>query len=165
MQHTFSIQSSRALPDLSSFPTRRSSDLRRTSTRAPRTCGACDARAGGRASGPRRCGGRRRRRPAARRGPPLPPLLRSRRPRRSEEHTSELQSPMYLVCRLLLEKKNTRPPGALADRAQPPDRPAADVAQLHEARPPPALALRLLLLAPPPQPRGLVPRRPRPPRL
>src|SRR6476469_10593062 len=25
--------------------------------------------------------------------------------RRSEEHTSELQSPMYLVCRLLLEKK------------------------------------------------------------
>src|SRR5436189_598497 len=28
---------------------------------------------------------------------------------RSEEHTSELQSPMYLVCRLLLEKKkNTR---------------------------------------------------------
>src|SRR5437879_7158811 len=29
----------------------------------------------------------------------LPRLLRS------EEHTSELQSPMYLVCRLLLEKK------------------------------------------------------------
>src|SRR5437764_11728491 len=28
------------------------------------------------------------------------------RHRRSEEHTSELQSPMYLVCRLLLEKKN-----------------------------------------------------------
>src|SRR5437879_8679573 len=26
-------------------------------------------------------------------------------PLRSEEHTSELQSPMYLVCRLLLEKK------------------------------------------------------------
>src|SRR5437762_8172400 len=26
-------------------------------------------------------------------------------PARSEEHTSELQSPMYLVCRLLLEKK------------------------------------------------------------
>src|SRR5437762_8907027 len=25
--------------------------------------------------------------------------------RRSEEHTSELQSPMYIVCRLLLEKK------------------------------------------------------------
>src|SRR5437879_11435822 len=27
------------------------------------------------------------------------------RHQRSEEHTSELQSPMYLVCRLLLEKK------------------------------------------------------------
>src|SRR5215216_3795748 len=27
-------------------------------------------------------------------------------PRRSEEHTSELQSPDHLVCRLLLEKKN-----------------------------------------------------------
>src|SRR5256884_5874743 len=31
--------------------------------------------------------------------PPLP---------RSEEHTSELQPPLHLVCRLLLEKKNTR---------------------------------------------------------
>src|SRR5258708_10044129 len=31
-------------------------------------------------------------------------------PRRSEEHTSELQSPDHLVCRLLLEKKkNTQP--------------------------------------------------------
>src|SRR5437763_9768600 len=29
---------------------------------------------------------------------------------RSEEHTSELQSPMYLVCRLLLEKKNHTQP-------------------------------------------------------
>src|SRR3712207_8240322 len=28
-------------------------------------------------------------------------------PRRSEEHTSELQSRQYLVCRLLLEKKIT----------------------------------------------------------
>src|SRR5437879_13063655 len=27
---------------------------------------------------------------------------------RSEEHTSELQSPMYLVCRLLLEKKKNK---------------------------------------------------------
>src|SRR3712207_8684200 len=27
---------------------------------------------------------------------------------RSEEHTSELQSRQYLVCRLLLENKNTR---------------------------------------------------------
>src|SRR5437899_7689596 len=29
-------------------------------------------------------------------------------PRRSEEHTSELQSLRHLVCRLLLEKKNER---------------------------------------------------------
>src|ERR1017187_10958850 len=35
---------------------------------------------------------------------------------RSEEHTSELQSPMYLVCRLLLEKTNhiTSPPSSSA---------------------------------------------------
>src|SRR5437879_9597254 len=35
----------------------------------------------------------------------LSPALASLRDIRSEEHTSELQSPMYLVCRLLLEKK------------------------------------------------------------
>src|SRR5437762_10392039 len=34
---------------------------------------------------------------------------------RSEEHTSELQSPMYLVCRLLLEKKNQSPHYLLVD--------------------------------------------------
>src|SRR5436189_1391046 len=33
---------------------------------------------------------------------------------RSEEHTSELQSPMYLVCRLLLEKKVAMFSGARA---------------------------------------------------
>src|SRR5437879_9698666 len=33
---------------------------------------------------------------------------RSSRRQRSEEHTSELQSPMYLVCRLLLEKKKKK---------------------------------------------------------
>src|SRR5256885_13192920 len=33
-------------------------------------------------------------------------LHRCRRTWRSEEHTSELQSPCNLVCRLLLEKKN-----------------------------------------------------------
>src|SRR4051794_41725943 len=31
--------------------------------------------------------------------------IRSPAPERSEEHTSELQSPVHLVCRLLLEKK------------------------------------------------------------
>src|SRR5258708_22840061 len=33
------------------------------------------------------------------------PVVRSSASRRSEEHTSELQSPDHLVCRLLLEKK------------------------------------------------------------
>src|SRR5256885_11507009 len=33
-------------------------------------------------------------------------VLRFKVPFRSEEHTSELQSPCNLVCRLLLEKKN-----------------------------------------------------------
>src|SRR3712207_7814543 len=36
------------------------------------------------------------------------------RVRRSEEHTSELQSRQYLVCRLLLEKKKAR--GGKLDR-------------------------------------------------
>src|SRR2546425_7916718 len=42
-------------------------------------------------------------------------------PRRSEEHTSELQSLAYLVCRLLLEKKKeARPREARStDRQQP----------------------------------------------
>src|SRR3712207_8998371 len=39
--------------------------------------------------------------------PPFTQLLTYRRHLRSEEHTSELQSRQYLVCRLLLEKKNT----------------------------------------------------------
>src|SRR2546426_11506825 len=34
---------------------------------------------------------------------------RKKRADRSEEHTSELQSPCNLVCRLLLEKKNSTP--------------------------------------------------------
>src|SRR5258708_29405190 len=39
-----------------------------------------------------------------------PASSRCRRPfrKRSEEHTSELQSPDHLVCRLLLEKKKNR---------------------------------------------------------
>src|SRR3712207_8816321 len=35
----------------------------------------------------------------------FPPVERGTGPRRSEEHTSKLQSRQYLVCRLLLEKK------------------------------------------------------------
>src|SRR2546422_7705426 len=40
---------------------------------------------------------------------------------RSEEHTSELQSRLHLVCRLLLEKKNL-----LKDATQPPQRSFCD---------------------------------------
>src|SRR5437764_10929678 len=80
---SMSIFSSYGYPrDLHSFPTRRSSDLHRgrisRSPRAPRHC-ALHRRRESRAAGEEV---------------------------RSEEHTSELQSPMYLVCRLLLEKKN-----------------------------------------------------------
>src|SRR2546425_2994854 len=42
---------------------------------------------------------------------------------RSEEHTSELQSLAYLVCRLLLEKKKKRLPH---QRSGAPDRPRGD---------------------------------------
>src|SRR5258708_14971251 len=38
---------------------------------------------------------------------PLDALRPDAQPYRSEEHTSELQSPDHLVCRLLLEKKKT----------------------------------------------------------
>src|SRR5437763_6842384 len=58
----------------------------------PRPCGR-----GGRADDVRSRG----RRPRVRAGA-------ARRSVRSEEHTSELQSPMYLVCRLLLEKKKKK---------------------------------------------------------
>src|SRR3712207_8216101 len=52
------------------------------------------ARDGGRVAAlPRRVGGRRG------------PRAEAEDHRRSEEHTSELQSRQYLVCRLLLEKK------------------------------------------------------------
>src|SRR3712207_7546297 len=46
--------------------------------------------------------GAARRRSTRRRTRPTTPSAR-----RSEEHTSELQSRQYLVCRLLLEKKKT----------------------------------------------------------
>src|SRR5258708_11783496 len=41
-------------------------------------------------------------------GAPLPGLRCHVLVGRSEEHTSELQSPDHLVCRLLLEKKNNK---------------------------------------------------------
>src|SRR5258708_21545618 len=39
----------------------------------------------------------------------IAPVWGTRFGKRSEEHTSELQSPDHLVCRLLLEKKKTLP--------------------------------------------------------
>src|SRR3712207_6911942 len=78
------------------FPTRRSSDLaavlvvvlaaRPAGQRQPALGGRPVAAAGG----------------AAGRGADALPVLAGQR---SEEHTSELQSRQYLVCRLLLEKK------------------------------------------------------------
>src|SRR5690348_17745968 len=69
------------------------------------------SRGGSPPSGSCRCTARRRRptRSAATRCRPVG-SERSRRcpPRRSEEHTSELQSPVHLVCRLLLEKKKKK---------------------------------------------------------
>src|SRR5690606_40078315 len=56
----------------------------------------------GRGARPRRGGPRGHRRRPARVG------RRERAVRRSEEHTSELQSRENLVCRLLLEKKKTK---------------------------------------------------------
>src|SRR5437764_1635163 len=78
---TFFLYRSGDHRDLHSFPTRRSSDLE----------------ASVEDGGNRR--GRRPLRPRAAR------VAGAEDSRRSEEHTSELQSPMYLVCRLLLEKK------------------------------------------------------------
>src|SRR3712207_7840411 len=44
--------------------------------------------------------------------PPDAPAERRIRAERSEEHTSELQSRQYLVCRLLLEKKKKKTPSS-----------------------------------------------------
>src|SRR5438876_1758259 len=75
---------------LHSFPTRRSSDLP-PRHRAPKSA---------------------RTRPRAGSARPAPEsrasASRSRSSSRSEEHTSELQSPVHLVCRLLLEKKKKK---------------------------------------------------------
>src|SRR3989442_4291558 len=70
-------------------------DCRLVTPASARRCGRRDRETGARSAVGRRAsrsGGR-----AATRAPP--------RPRRSEEHTSELQSRPHLVCRLLLEKK------------------------------------------------------------
>src|SRR2546429_1362318 len=53
--------------------------------------------------------------------PVVPPLERRHVQRRSEEHTSELQSRLHLVCRLLLEKTTV----GLTTRQSPGPEPAS----------------------------------------
>src|SRR5207244_13630353 len=93
--------------NLHSFPTRRSSDLEAWSKVAPPwvACAAATLARSTRArSWPRRSNRSPRTRPTAssRRSSTTRSLARS------EEHTSELQSPDHLVCRLLLEKKQNK---------------------------------------------------------
>src|SRR5258708_21466409 len=54
--------------------------------------------------------GRLRQRHHPHRGQAAEDVLAAKYSRRSEEHTSELQSPDHLVCRLLLEKKKYSQP-------------------------------------------------------
>src|SRR5439155_27224030 len=96
-------------PDLHSFPTRRSSDLtrnckaRRSSAMTSGDFGRCYGWRSKRCTLVRSTDhGRAERHQPCRVG--RSSALRSSVPR-SEEHTSELQSRGYLVCRLLLEKK------------------------------------------------------------
>src|SRR5437763_6157915 len=76
------------MQNILSFPTRRSSDLLQCFQQS-RECASHGKTFPDRAT----CT------PTKRVAPSKPCFVRS------EEHTSELQSPMYLVCRLLLEKK------------------------------------------------------------
>src|SRR5258708_25799470 len=56
---------------------------------------------------------------------------------RSEEHTSELQSPDHLVCRLLLEKKKPlHPPLIQPPSGQRGDRPTAAASHTSATSPP-----------------------------
>src|SRR5438045_4367851 len=90
-----SVYTSLDILDLPPFPTRRSSDLRSSTRRAPKA----------------RAYRRGRRAPFS---PPARSECATRlacagcADRRSEEHTSELQSLRHLVCRLLLEKKKKK---------------------------------------------------------
>src|SRR5256885_7949643 len=57
---------------------------------------------------------------------------------RSEEHTSELQSPCNLVCRLLLEKKKKQPaPAPYADPMRSPTPPQSCYSPPSCPHPPP----------------------------
>src|SRR5205823_13689714 len=103
-----SLSSARQPRDLHSFPTRRSSDLRPGETTISNHQRQIKKLLGRPANDPGRscaqhetlCQQSRRSLASA-----YPPKGTANAPIRSEEHTSELQSLAYLVCRLLLEKK------------------------------------------------------------
>src|SRR5207248_3984653 len=94
-------------PHLHSFPTRRSSDLARSAAPTCFPAGSSLPKSG--SACPFRARARRRGR-SFRRGSRRRPSCRPYPSPRSEEHTSELQSPYDLVCRLLLEKKKIQKP-------------------------------------------------------
>src|SRR5258708_8423268 len=73
--------------------------------------------------------------------PARAPPRRSAVPRgtRSEEHTSELQSPDHLVCRLLLEKKNNLTPSVTTPSTPPPNAPPT-TARVPPRNPPPLIS-------------------------
>src|SRR2546425_8750075 len=80
------------------FPTRRSSDLERELARDFQALGLAARQRGGGLAQPQ---------VAEPHLLQVPQRAGEARPARSEEHTSELQSLAYLVCRLLLEKKKS----------------------------------------------------------
>src|SRR5207248_7984246 len=88
----------RPRPDVHSFPTRRSSDLG----------GPGGGRPADRGDGGRGHGAREHVRGAARAPGRAPRGGAGSSNVSSEEHTSELQTPYDLVCRLLLEQKNKK---------------------------------------------------------
>src|SRR5947208_4489841 len=89
--------------DLHSFPTRRSSDLEK---------GNCGFHGFPSKVRPERCRGHSGSAHLYQRKGPDDWVARAR----SEEHTSELQSPDHLVCRLLLEKKKRDKTSAIRRR-------------------------------------------------
>src|SRR5688500_5379237 len=127
--------------DPHSFPTRRSSDLQELS-RSQRCDGELRRRRAARLTDRQRSRARRAHEVRQKRQ-----RYQRRMRERSEEHTSELQSPCNLVCRLLLEKKNcftiqgrpcalcpTSPPVPLL-RFHDPAPPSTHTLSLHDALP------------------------------
>src|SRR3712207_7350133 len=78
--------------------------------------------------------------------------LRALRPGRSEEHTSELQSRQYLVCRLLLEKKKLLPNSSIAHPTPSSSLLLAPSTSLHLTAPSPLSSPPPLFLYSPPPP-------------